>query len=77
MQLIIAPHALKRMRERNISEHDIRAVLDRPEIEFPDQEIPGRTVAIGEIGARRIKVHFIRQGDDALIITVYPVEKRP
>ncbi|MCE9582379.1 MAG: DUF4258 domain-containing protein [Planctomycetes bacterium] len=77
MQLSFAWHALIRMRERDISEEDIRSVLERPQIEFPDPDIPGRTVAIREVGSRRIKVHFIRQGDGVLVITVYPVEKRP
>ena len=75
MQLSFSWHALIRMRQRDISEADIRSVLERPEIEFPDPDIPGRTVAVREVGSRRIKVHFIRQGDDALVITVYPVEK--
>ena len=71
MKIRILPHARERMRERGISEAQVRGTLEHPGHEYPGNL--GRTVAEKRIGTGRhaIKVVYNRgQEDERIVVTV-------
>jgi Domain of unknown function (DUF4258) len=71
MKITYLPHAGLRMRERGISEVEVRAVLGSPDREYPGRL--GRTVAERVLPGRRlaIKVVYNRgQEDERIVVTV-------
>ncbi len=56
------------MREHGISEGEVRAVLESPEVE--GEANFGRLWSQKEIGHRRIKVVYNRGVDEAVVVTV-------
>lgn len=60
-------HALKRMRERDISADEIAEALDNLETSYPSAQDESRTVILGTTRAqRRLKV-VVKMADDTVI----------
>jgi len=67
-EYVLTNHAVSRMKERKISEEDINAVLDSPEITYPGKR--GETNVIKTIKkGRRIRVTYVTEGNKIIIIT--------
>jgi Domain of unknown function (DUF4258) len=65
-------HARDRMRERNITEHEVEAVLADHDIDLPGN-LPGRRAYIGAVAGRRLKVVTVEGTSPTLIVTVMDV----
>lgn len=76
-ELELTPHLIKRMRDREFSEADLRAMLHEPDNLRPDIE-PGRWVA--ETRHERSPWEVILEPDQKpellVVITAYPVEPK-
>lgn len=73
IELIIWPHARKRMRERNISESDIRNVLENYHLSRPGNE-PNRTVYEADLG-NVVCVVTINDSCPVEVVTVFTKRK--
>lgn len=68
MNLAYWDHARKRMRERNISEAEVEAVLANPEITRPGRD--GRTIHTAHPNGRFIKVVIDERKTPSEVVTV-------
>ena len=70
LRISMAPHARDQMRERNISEDQVRRTLERPETEYSGDF--WRTVAKRRFGGRSVIKVVYNQGlqDEHIVVTV-------
>ena len=70
MDIVYTLHASQRMgeTERRISEEDVRAVLEHPDVQRPGKA--GARIADRTIGGRRISVVYRLRGESIIVITV-------
>lgn len=68
MALILSSHAKARLRERGITEAQVKSVLEAPEITYPDK-IKGRMVKVKRLRGRRLKIVVMEHKGDVFVIT--------
>lgn len=79
MKITYLPHARQRMEERGISEEEVRAILESPDLEYPGSF--GRTVAErspsegGRFSSLAVRVIYNRgaslaEPDERIVVTV-------
>ena len=70
MKITYLPHARRRMVERGISEEEVRAILESPDLEYPGRR--GRTVAERTLPGSRLAVRVVyNRGleDERIVVT--------
>ena len=70
MLMRISRHARNRMRRHKISEELVGSVIDNPDSQTPT--IKGRTNAAKAIEGRIIRVTYVREEAQTVVITVSP-----
>lgn len=73
-ELRISGHARRRMRERSITQEDIRLVLESPQMRRPGNQ-PGRTIYERDLG-KVVCVVTVDDTDPILVVTAFKREKR-
>ena len=68
MKIIYSDHAKKRLRQRGISELEVKQILDHPD--YIKKSFEGRKEAVGEVRNRLIKIEFIEKDNYLKIITI-------
>ena len=68
MEINYSEHALKRMKQRGITEIEVKHILEYPS--YIKKTFSGRKEAVGEISNRTIKIEFIEIENYIKIITV-------
>jgi hypothetical protein len=71
MKITYLPHARRRMEERGISEEEVRATLEYPDVEYPGNL--GRTVAERVPPGRSLAVKVVYNlglEDERIVVTV-------
>jgi len=66
MTIHYLPHAIKRMKQRNITEEEVEACLNNYYISYSDKK--GNPIYIARVGDRRIKV-VVQKEDPSTVIT--------
>jgi hypothetical protein len=76
LRISMVPHARDQMRERNISEDQLRQTLERPETEYSGDF--GRTVAERRFGGRNVIKVVYNRGlqDERIVVTVMRARSR-
>jgi len=74
MHILISPHAEQRMRDRDVSEVNVREVLRSPGEVISVRY--GRLAAHKEIGKRELVVVYEKENEEIEVITVLWVDKR-
>jgi len=69
MPLKYSKHALRRMRQRRISETWVEATIKNPE--FSHRGRLDRTISLKRYGDRLLKVVHEKRNDEIMVITVY------
>jgi hypothetical protein len=64
-------HARERMRERNVTEDEVSAVLNEHDVRFADRK--GNPCYVRQLGDRRVKV-VVAQDDTNFVITVIDLD---
>ena len=68
------PHALLRMRQRGITERQVRRVLRDPIAVYPARPLPHRAaravVYVGRIDGRDLRVYVLEGSEPPLVLTV-------
>ncbi|HLC73922.1 MAG TPA: DUF4258 domain-containing protein [Candidatus Nanoarchaeia archaeon] len=68
MTIIYSDHAIKRMKQRGVTELEVEYVLEHPI--YIKKSFEGRKVAAGEIKNKLIMVAFIEIEKDIKIVTI-------
>jgi len=68
MQIVYSYHARKRMKQRGITELEVRQVLEFPN--YIKKSFESRKEAVGEVNNREIKVVFVEKENYIKILTV-------
>ncbi len=71
--VVYSRHALGRMRLYDISRNDVLQVLDKADQYEPS--IKARINALREVNGRRLRVTYIEEEAQFVVITVTPLEK--
>ena len=78
-RIIFRIHAIQRMFERNISESDVKSVINEGKIiqAYPEDKPYPSKLVLGFVNGRPIHIVYAdnRQGNERIIITVYEPEK--
>ena len=74
MAVFIKPHAELRMRDRGISEADVRVVVQSPKEVVSVRY--GRLAAFGEVDERKLVVIYERKNDVIEVVTALCVDDR-
>ena len=68
-----AEHAETRIEERNIIKEVVRETIEKPDIVLPARS--NRQIAIKKFGSRFLKVVFIKEDSDIIVITNHWLSK--
>jgi len=69
MKIQISPHAKKRMYERNITQEQIREVVENPHTTYPDKDFKNRTIARRKVGNRSLRVVYKSMKTGIIVIS--------
>ena len=67
-------HAIRRMKERRITDVEVKLTVEHPE--YLEQTIKGRINAFKQIDKRFLRVTYRRDGDGILVITAV-IRRKP
>jgi uncharacterized DUF497 family protein len=68
MKIVYSEHALKRLKQRGITELEVNHVILYPQ--YVKKSFEGRKSAVGEINKRQIKVVFVEKENYLKVITI-------
>ena len=68
MTVIYSDHAIKRMKQRGITELEVEHILEHPV--YIKKSFEGRKVAVGEIKNKLVRIVFIEIEKDIKIVTI-------
>ena len=69
MAHIFTDHARQRMRQRGITEDQVKETIGQPQEKWRDKEIRERRIHVRTYGQRRLKVVWIPENRNARIVT--------
>lgn len=73
--MILTSHAKARLRERGITESQVKSVLEAPNISYA-HKLKGREVMVKSIRGQRLKIVVARKDENVFLITAVRVGER-
>ena len=68
MKIVYSEHAIKRMKQRGVTDLEIEHILKYPS--YIKKSFEGTKEALGEVNNRSIKIKFVKIGNYIKIITI-------